>query len=64
MSTVSGDIANRQDGLGGRGKDEMSEWIKGIKKINDERTKRYNKLVGRVEEDKRDNIVRRVNPKK
>lgn len=64
MATTSGDIATKQDGLmgGGKGKD-MKTFLKGIKKINDERTARYHKLIGRPAEEERSNVIRRVNPK-
>lgn len=67
MSTTSGDIANYQDGLGGEGiNGNMKDYLKGINKINDERTKRYKDLTskGGVRFPERSNIVKRVNPKK
>ena len=69
MSTTQGDIAKPQLPLGERKdakKNDMQSFVAGINKINAERTKRYEELVGKsfVYGPERDGVIRRIMPKK
>ena len=67
MATTTGDIASPQLPFGERNdsKHDMKQFIKEINKINDERLKRYNDLIGKpvIAGKERNGVVKRVIPK-
>lgn len=67
MSTTSGDIAKPEYPLGDKEsieKNGMQEYAKSINAVNNERLKRYFRLIGAPTSDKqsRDGVIRRTKP--